>query len=115
MLWYKVLLIFNVYSMVERVMAEQAVLKQLQADILKASVAERNAISMDVVVHELIDSTNSWSLQQTKMGRILPFACFAEVPFSQDIGRHVYQRQWSPCGFHTHCYLSLLYDVSHHG
>ena len=38
-----------------RAMAERAVLKQLQADILKASVAEKNDISMDVVVHELID------------------------------------------------------------
>jgi BirA family transcriptional regulator, biotin operon repressor / biotin---[acetyl-CoA-carboxylase] ligase len=66
-------------------------LKQLHADILKASVAVRNDISLDVVVHGLIDSTNSWSLQQVKAGRDLPFACFAEM---QTQGRGRRGKQW---------------------
>lgn len=33
---------------------------------------------LDVVVHDSIDSTNTWVLNECKAGRILPFACFAE-------------------------------------
>ncbi|MDT8282572.1 MAG: biotin--[acetyl-CoA-carboxylase] ligase [Gammaproteobacteria bacterium] len=66
-------------------------LEQLQADILKASVTENNDISIDVVVHESIDSTNSWSLRQVKAGRVLPFACFAE---KQTQGRGRRGKQW---------------------
>ncbi len=47
----------------------------LQADILKTKVADKSKVIMDVVVHESIDSTNNWSLQQCKSGRVLPFAC----------------------------------------
>ena len=52
--------------------------KQLQAGILKAGVANKGHVDMSVVVHQSIDSTNSWSLQQCKVGKRLPFACFAE-------------------------------------
>ena len=59
-------------------MAERVVKKQLQAGILKAGVANKGHVDMSVVVHQSIDSTNSWSLQQCKVGKRLPFACFAE-------------------------------------
>lgn len=59
-------------------MAERVVKKQLQAGILKAGVANKGHVGMSVVVHQSIDSTNSWSLQQCKVGKRLPFACFAE-------------------------------------
>ena len=59
-------------------MAERVVKKQLQAGILKAGVANKGHVDMSVVVHQSIDSTNSWSLQQCKGGKRLPFACFAE-------------------------------------
>lgn len=72
-------------------MAEWVVVKQLQVDILKASVAEKSDIYVDVVVHESIDSTNSWSLQQCKLGKTLPFACFAE---EQTAGRGRRGKQW---------------------
>ena len=59
-------------------MVEQFAKKGLQSDILKARVAEKCHVGMSVVVHQSIDSTNNWSLQQSKAGRSLPFACFAE-------------------------------------
>lgn len=58
-------------------MLGQVVKKNLQIDILKA-IAKECAVNLDVVVHESIDSTNNWSLQQSKAGKNLPFACFAE-------------------------------------
>ena len=63
----------------------------LQADILKTKVADKNEIIMDVVVHELIDSTNNWSLLQCKSGKTLPFACFAE---EQSSGRGRRGKRW---------------------
>ena len=33
---------------------------------------------LDVVVHDTIDSTNTWALKECKGGRSLPFVCFAE-------------------------------------
>jgi len=59
---------------VERVMTERSVKKQLQAGILKAGIAEKGCVDMSVVVHQSIDSTNSWSLQQCKVEKRLPFA-----------------------------------------
>ncbi len=53
--------------------------KALQAEALKAVVDEQCCLTMDVVVHESIASTNSWSLQQIKAGKNPPFACFAEA------------------------------------
>ncbi len=50
----------------------------LQGSIFKMVVARKNHINLDVVVHDSIDSTNSWCLAQQKAGRQLPFACFAE-------------------------------------
>ena len=63
----------------------------LQADALKAVIAGQNGIDMDVVVHKTSDSTNSWSLQQCKAGKTLPFACFAE---EQKAGRGRRGKQW---------------------
>ena len=59
-------------------MAERVVKKQLQAGMLKAGVANNGKVDMSVVVHQSIDSTNSWSLQQCRVGKRLPFVCFAE-------------------------------------
>ena len=59
-------------------MTERVVKTQLQAGVLKAGVANKGHVDMSVVVHQSIDSTNSWSLQQCKVGKPLPFACFAE-------------------------------------
>ena len=50
----------------------------LQDSALKVVVVRENRIDLDVVVHDSIDSTNSWCLSQQKEGRLLPFACFAE-------------------------------------
>lgn len=63
----------------------------LRADTLKAAVAEKNRLDMDVQVHKVIDSTNSWCLQQCKTGRSLPFACFAE---EQTSGRGRRGKHW---------------------
>ena len=71
LLWYKAHLIYKVYC-IERVMVER-----LHTNVLEATV-EQCAVSMDVVVHESVDSTNNWSLQQSKAGKDLPFVCFAE-------------------------------------
>lgn len=62
-----------------------------QADRLKAKFDDKNELSMDVVVHESIGSTNDWSLQQCKSGKVLPFACFAE---EQTSGRGRRGKQW---------------------
>jgi len=64
---------------------------QLQAVLLKAAAAEAGACNMDVVVHESIDSTSSWSLQQCRLGKVLPFACFAD---EQTTGRGRRGKQW---------------------
>ena len=63
----------------------------LQADILKTKVADKSEVIMDVVVHESVDSTNSWSLLQCKSGKTLPFACFAE---EQTSGRGRRGKRW---------------------
>lgn len=48
-------------------------------------------ITLDVTVHQSIDSTNSWCLQQSKSGKTLPFACFAE---EQTSGRGRRGKSW---------------------
>lgn len=65
--------------------------KYLQASVLKAAVAEDCGLNVDVVVHESIDSTNSWCLQQSKAGKSLPFVCFAE---EQTQGRGRRGKDW---------------------
>jgi BirA family biotin operon repressor/biotin-[acetyl-CoA-carboxylase] ligase len=60
--------------------------KYLQADLLKAVIAEECSLNIDVVIHESIDSTSSWCLLQSKAGKNLPFVCFAEEQ-SQGRGR----------------------------
>lgn len=64
-------------------------MKYLQAKALKTILDE--GIDMDVVVHESIDSTNRWCLQQCKLAKVLPFACFAE---DQTSGRGRRGKQW---------------------
>jgi len=64
---------------------------RLQPDIIKAAVIENNNLDVDIVVHQTIASTNSWSLQQCKSGRVLPFASFAE---QQTEGRGRRGKQW---------------------
>jgi BirA family transcriptional regulator, biotin operon repressor / biotin---[acetyl-CoA-carboxylase] ligase len=66
-------------------------LDSLRADIIKAAVAKNNKVDLDVVVHQSIDSTNSWSMQQCKLGKVLPFASFAE---QQEQGRGRRGKQW---------------------
>lgn len=63
----------------------------LQVDSLKAVVARQCDVELDVSVHHSIDSTNSWCLQQSRLGRLLPFACFAE---EQTSGRGRRGKQW---------------------
>ncbi len=63
----------------------------LQAERLKVAVAEKNDMTLDVVVHKSIDSTSSWCLQQSKLGKVLPFACFAE---EQTSGRGRRGKHW---------------------
>jgi BirA family biotin operon repressor/biotin-[acetyl-CoA-carboxylase] ligase len=54
----------------------------LRESVLRAVIAETSDLDLDVTVHERIDSTNDWSLQQCKVGRDLPFVCFAEEQIS---------------------------------
>jgi BirA family biotin operon repressor/biotin-[acetyl-CoA-carboxylase] ligase len=63
----------------------------LRASEIKAAVAEKNDVDIDIVIHQKIDSTNSWSLQQCKSAKSLPFACFAE---EQTQGRGRRGKQW---------------------
>jgi len=64
----------------------------LQAAEIQAAVAEKNKIALDVSVHQSIDSTNSWSMQQARLDRPLPFACFAE---QQSQGRGRRGKSWA--------------------
>ena len=52
---------------------------------------------LDVVVHDTIDSTNTWALAECKAGRALPFACLSE---EQTAGRGRRGKVWmmSPRG-----------------
>lgn len=63
----------------------------LQREDLAAAVALKSDVMLDVTVHASIDSTNSWSLQQSKSGKALPFACFAE---EQTAGRGRRGKRW---------------------
>lgn len=92
-------------------MIEQVMTEYLQADALKAVVAGQNGINMDVVVHKSIDSTNSWSLQQCRAGKTLPFACFAE---EQKAGRGRRGKQWlMSAGANIALSISWCFDISY--
>ena len=83
----------------------------LQAEILKTVVAEECGLNMDVVVHESIDSTNSWALQQCKTGKELPFACFAEA---QTQGRGRRGKHWLlPAGANIAMSLAWTFALSY--
>ena len=77
----------------------------LQAESLHAAVAKKLDVALDVVVHESIDSTNSWSLQQCKSGKVLPFACFAE---EQTSGRGRRGKRWFMSA-HSNIAMSLTW------
>ncbi len=63
----------------------------LDAVSLKTAVASSNRLDLDVVVHQSIDSTSSWCLQQIGQQRKMPFACFAE---QQTQGRGRRGKHW---------------------
>jgi len=63
----------------------------LQANRLASVIYDKQGVALDVLVHEMIESTNSWCLQQSKAGRLLPFACFAE---QQTAGRGRRGKSW---------------------
>ncbi|MBT8119567.1 MAG: biotin--[acetyl-CoA-carboxylase] ligase [Gammaproteobacteria bacterium] len=65
--------------------------KKLQAESIIADVSAASGASIDVLVYDSIDSTNTWSLQQCKAGKALPFACFAE---QQTSGKGRRGKQW---------------------
>lgn len=86
-------------------MVERMTVESLQAGILKIKVANTSEVISDVVVHESIDSTNNWSLQQCKSGRVLPFACFAE---EQTSGRGRRGKHWFMSA-HSNIAMSLTW------
>jgi len=88
-------------------MVEQAVIERLQADSLKTAL-KMCAVDMDVVVHESIDSTNRWSLQQIKAGKDVPFACFAEEQLQ---GRGRRGKHWHMAA-HSNIAMSLVWSFS---
>ena len=83
----------------------------LHAGDIKAAIADKNNVDIDVVVHQTIDSTNSWSMQQCKQGKALPFASFAEQQ-TQGKGRRGKQWLMSP---HSNIAMSLSWSfvISH--
>lgn len=89
-------------------MSVQVSVKQLQAELLEAAVAEISDLALDVVVHESIDSTNNWSLQQYKSGKVLPFACFAE---EQTAGRGRRGKQWAMSAY-TNIAMTLAWPFA---
>lgn len=104
MLWYKVFLIdSDIYPVAGQVMTGY-----LQADSLKAAVVEKFDMSLNVVVHKSIDSTNSWCLQQSKAGKVLPFACFAE---EQTSGRGRRGKHWLMSA-HNNIAMSLTWPFA---
>jgi len=67
------------------------VTEYLRSNVLEKAIAETCSLGMDLTVHKSIDSTNSWSMQQCKEGKTMPFACFAE---SQTMGRGRRGKRW---------------------
>ena len=65
--------------------------EKLQAESIRAAVVTACGSDIDVVVHDCVDSTNTWSLQQCRAGKALPFACFAE---EQTSGRGRRGKEW---------------------
>jgi BirA family biotin operon repressor/biotin-[acetyl-CoA-carboxylase] ligase len=63
----------------------------LTSDDLQALLLQGAGLEMEVVVHSSIASTNDWALQQSKAGKSLPFACFAE---EQKAGKGRRGKQW---------------------
>lgn len=91
-------------------MVVDAVVQNLKAEHLKAAVAGQGHLDMDVIVHESIESTNTWALQQCKSGKKIPFACFAE---QQTQGRGRRGKHWTMLP-HSNLAMSLawVFDIS---
>ena len=51
---------------------------ELKAKEIGRDIVLNTGVDIDVCVHGSIDSTNVWALQQSKQGKKIPFACFAE-------------------------------------
>lgn len=82
----------------------------MQAKLLESLVAMKNGVDMDIVVHRSIDSTNNWSLQQCREGKVMPFACFAE---EQELGRGRRGKQWlMVAGANIAMSVTWLFDLS---
>lgn len=64
--------------------------EKLQIEVLRHA-ADECFDSLEIVVHNSIDSTNNWCLSEVKNGRQSPFACFAE---QQTAGRGRRGKQW---------------------
>ncbi len=82
-------------------------LSPLQTNIIQREVELIiPADHLDVVLHDCVDSTNTWALQQLKSGRQKPFACFAE---QQTAGRGRRGKSWvSPP--YSSIYMSLAWS-----
>lgn len=83
----------------------------LQAAVLKAAIADASAFEIDLTIHESIDSTNDWCLQQCKIGKRLPFACFAEA---QTQGRGRRGKNWvMPAGSNIAMSIAWAFETSY--
>jgi len=94
--------------MVLFVVVEQMDVDCLRADNLKSTVMSKFEVLQDVIVHQSIDSTNSWCLQQSKSGRKVPFACFAE---EQTSGRGRRGKRWLMSA-HSNVAMSLAWPFA---
>lgn len=64
--------------------------QSLSPEWLSAQLASRGRV-LGLTVHDCIDSTSSWCLQQARLGRAMPFACLAD---QQTAGRGRHGRAW---------------------
>lgn len=77
---------------------------------IEARLYEFLGLNISVETHRTIDSTNSWSMQQVKEKRKLPFVCFAQ---NQTGGRGRRGKQWlMSAGDNIAMSLSWGFDVS---
>ena len=89
----------------------KAVVGCLRESVLKTVIAETSDVDLDVTVHERIDSTNDWSLQQCRAGKGLPFVCFAEEQIS---GKGRRGKRWvMPAHSNIAMSLTWAFDLSH--
>jgi BirA family transcriptional regulator, biotin operon repressor / biotin---[acetyl-CoA-carboxylase] ligase len=65
--------------------------QNLTASNIAQFVLSQTGHALDIVVHETIDSTNSWCSSEIRQGRTVPFACFAR---QQTAGRGRRGNRW---------------------